>query len=134
MPDPVKELCKRKQRLYNKSKKTRNQDGWQEFCDIRKMYINSYALPGYLILISQFLTTSITPSSSAVVSCGWTKASACRLQITLSCAVICHIVSLQYLSRSSLHRLAGLPCRLFLSYWVSLKHLIKSLIKDVFKN
>ena len=28
----------------------------------------------------------------------------------------CHIVSLQYLSRSSLHRLAGLPCHLFLSY------------------
>ena len=47
---------------------------------------------------------------------GWAKASACRLQITLSCAVLCHIVSLQYLSRSSLHRLAGLPCRLFLSY------------------
>ena len=43
-------------------------------------------------------------------------ATACRLQITLSCAVLCHIVSLQYLSRSSLHRLAGLPCRLFFSY------------------
>ena len=39
----------------------------------------------------------------------------CRLQITLSCAFHYHIVSLQYLSRSSLHRLAGLPCRLFLS-------------------
>ena len=36
-------------------------------------------------------------------------------KITLSCAFRCHIVSLQYLSRSSLHRLAGLPC-LFLSY------------------
>ena len=36
--------------------------------------------------------------------------------MTLSCAVLCHIVSLQYLSRSSLHSLAGLPCRLFLSY------------------
>ena len=34
----------------------------------------------------------------------------------LSCAVLCHIVSLQYLSSSSLHRLAGLPCRLFVSY------------------
>ena len=33
----------------------------------------------------------------------------CRLQMNLSCAVLCHIVSLQYLSRSSLHRLAGLP-------------------------
>ena len=34
----------------------------------------------------------------------------------LSCAVLCHIMSLHYLSRSSLNRLAGLPCRLFLSY------------------
>ena len=37
-------------------------------------------------------------------------------KLTLSCAVLCHITSLQYLSRSSLHRLAGLPCRLFSSY------------------
>ena len=51
------------------------------------------------------------------MSRGWTKASACRLQITLSCAVLCHIASLQYLSRSSLRRLAGLPCRIFLSLW-----------------
>ena len=29
------------------------------------------------------------------MSRGWAKASACRLQITLSCAVLCHIVSLQ---------------------------------------
>ena len=50
------------------------------------------------------------------MSRGWAKASACRLQMTLSCVVLCHIVSLQCLSRSSLHRLAGLPCRLFLSY------------------
>ena len=50
------------------------------------------------------------------MSRGWAKASGCRLQITLSCAFLCHIVSLPYLSRSSLHRLAGLPCRLFLSY------------------
>ena len=46
----------------------------------------------------------------------WAKASAGRPQINLSCAFLCHIVSLQYLSRSSLHRLARLPCRLFLSY------------------
>ena len=32
------------------------------------------------------------------------------------CAVLCHIVSLQYLSRSSFHRLACLRCHLFLSY------------------
>ena len=37
------------------------------------------------------------------MSRGWAKASACRLQVSLSCAVLCHIVS-------------GLPCRLFLSY------------------
>ena len=50
------------------------------------------------------------------MSHGWAKASACRLQVSLSCAILCHIVSLQYLSRSSLYRLAGLP-RLFLSLW-----------------
>ena len=50
------------------------------------------------------------------MSRGWAKASACRLQITLYCALLCHIVSLQYLSMSSLHRLGGLPCRLFLSH------------------
>ena len=43
-------------------------------------------------------------------------ASACRPQVSLSRAVLCQSVSLQYLSRSSLHRLAGLPCHLFLSY------------------
>ena len=50
------------------------------------------------------------------MSSSWAKASACLLQITLACAVLCHIVSLQYLSRSSLDRLAGLSRRLFLSY------------------
>ena len=50
------------------------------------------------------------------MSRGWAKTSACPLQFNLSCAVLCHIVSLQHLSRSSLRRLAGLPCRLFLSY------------------
>ena len=53
---------------------------------------------------------------AAVVSRGWAKASACHFQVSLSCAVVCHIVSLQYLSRSSLHRLAGLPCRLCFPY------------------
>ena len=54
------------------------------------------------------------------MSRGWAKASACPLQVSLSCAVLCHIVSLQYLSRSSLHRLAALPCRIFLSYGVQM--------------
>ena len=53
---------------------------------------------------------------AAVVSRGWAKVSARCLQVSLSCAVFCQIVSLRYLSRSSLHRLAGLPCCLFLSY------------------
>ena len=52
---------------------------------------------------------------AAVVSRCWAKASACRLQVSLYCAVLCQIVSLQYLCRSSLHRLAGLPCPLLLS-------------------
>ena len=52
---------------------------------------------------------------AAVVFRSWEKASPCRLQVGLSCAVLCQIVSLQYLSRSSLHRLACLPYRLFLS-------------------
>ena len=46
---------------------------------------------------------------AAAVSRVWAKASACRLQVSMSCAVLCQIVSLQYLSRSSFHRLAGLP-------------------------
>ena len=53
---------------------------------------------------------------AAVMSCGLAKTSACRFQVCLSCAVLCQIVSLRYLSGSSLHCLAGLPCRLFLQY------------------
>ena len=53
---------------------------------------------------------------TAVVSRGWEKASACRLQVSMSGAVLCHMLSLQHFSSSSLHRLAGLPCRIFLSY------------------
>ena len=50
------------------------------------------------------------------VSHGWAKASGCRLWISLSCAVLCNIVFLMYLSRSSCFRLAGLPWRLFVLY------------------
>ena len=63
------------------------------------------------------LITRIKRRQKNYASRGWAKASACRLQVSLSCAVLFQIVSLQYLSRSSLHRLAGLPCRLFLSYY-----------------
>ena len=69
---------------------------------------NIYFLPNYTVSTHHH-------NWAAVVSRGWAKASACRLQITLSCAFLCHIVSLQYLYRSSLHRLAGLICRHFLS-------------------
>ncbi len=62
------------------------------------------------------ITCDIHYHWKAVVSCSWVKASVRCLQASLYCAVLCHIVSLQCLSRSSLHRLAGLPCRLFLSY------------------
>ena len=44
---------------------------------------------------------------AAVLSRGWAKASACRLQVSLSCAVLCQIVYL------SIH---GFPCRRFVSY------------------
>ena len=54
---------------------------------------------------------------TAVVPRGWEKASACRLQVSLYCTVLCQIVYLQYLSRSSLHRLAGLPCRMVITWW-----------------
>ena len=53
---------------------------------------------------------------ATAVSRRWAKVSACRIQVSLSFTVLCQIVSLQYMSRSSLRRLAVLPCRLFLSY------------------
>ncbi len=55
----LKKLCKRKQRLYNKANKTRNQDDWQEFCDIRKN-VHKQLRSARVSRISQFLTTSIT--------------------------------------------------------------------------
>ena len=64
------------------------------------------------------LTSNNHHQWSSVVSRGRAKASACRIQVSLSCAVLCQIASLQYLSRSSLHRLADLHCRLFLSYGI----------------
>ena len=46
----------------------------------------------------------------------WAKATACRLQISLSCVVLFQIVSLQYLSKWSLHGLAG-HTKSFLAIW-----------------
>ena len=54
---------------------------------------------------------------AAVVSRCWAKASACRLQVSLCCAVLRQIVSLQYLPGLSLRRLAGLPCRMVSKWW-----------------
>ena len=45
--------------MYNKAKKTRNQDDWQEFCDIRKN-VHEQLRSARVSHISQFLTTSIT--------------------------------------------------------------------------
>ena len=53
---------------------------------------------------------------AAAVSRGWRKASECRLQVSLSCVVLCHIVSLQYLSRSS-PLLGWSPLSSFLVIW-----------------
>ena len=54
--------------------------------------------------------------TSAILSRGWAKTSACCFQVCLSCAVLCQVVSFQYSSKSSLHRFAGLPYNLFLPY------------------
>ena len=53
------------------------------------------------------------------MSRGWAKASACLLQVSLSCAVPCQIVSLQYLSRSLFTACPGRLCSLssFLVIW-----------------
>ena len=48
----------------------------------------------------------------------WAKASACRLQITLSSAVLCHIMSLQYLFRQVVSPPLGWsPLSSFLVIW-----------------
>ena len=54
---------------------------------------------------------------AAIVSCGWAKASVCRLQVSLLCDVLCHIVSLQYLSSTAwLVSFVAFSCRMF-SNW-----------------
>ena len=45
--------------MYNKAKKTRNQDDWQELCDIRKN-VHKQLRSARVSHTSQFLTTSIT--------------------------------------------------------------------------
>ena len=51
------------------------------------------------------------------MSRGWAKASACCLQTTLSCAFLCHIVSLQYLSSVVSPSLGWSPLSSFLVIW-----------------
>ena len=51
------------------------------------------------------------------MSRGWAKASACRLQISLHCAVLCHIMSLQYLSKVVSPPLGWSPLSSFLVLW-----------------
>ena len=72
-------------------------------------------IPSDLVGLADYFSTIIIRQPMCPVV--FTKASAYRLQITLSCAFRCHIVSLQYLSRSSLHRLAGSPLSSFLVIW-----------------
>ena len=50
--------------MYNKAKKTRNQDDWQEFCDIRKS-VHKELRAARVSHISHFLTTSITDKSKS---------------------------------------------------------------------
>ena len=82
------------------------------------------------VILTDRRLTNIVPHSviirhhhhnwTAVVSRGWAKASACRLQVSMSCGVLCHIASAQYLSRLSFRRLTGFPCRIYLSYGLNL--------------
>ena len=53
---------------------------------------------------------------AAVMSRSWVITSACCFQASLWCVAHCQVVSLQYLPRSTLHRLASLPSRVVLSY------------------
>ena len=55
-----------------------------------------------LILSVIIITIIIIIGQPYIVCRSWANASACRLQVSLYCAVLCQIVSLQYLSRSSL--------------------------------
>ena len=69
---------------------------------------------------SPYIFPMLSMSSSSLGSRnarGSANASSCRLQVSLYCTVLCHIVSLQYLSMLSLHRLAGLPCRMVSTWW-----------------
>ena len=98
-----------------------NGDRWRIY---KKMHLSCHHLDTICHPDSSYITTKLYGISTchhhhhwaAVVSRGWTKASACRLQVSLSCAVLYQMVPLQYFSRSSLHLLGGLPCHLFLSY------------------
>ena len=57
---------------------------------------------------------------TAVLSRGWVNSSPCRLQVSLSCAVLSQIVYPPVFAQIVFHRLADLPCRLFLSYGLQL--------------
>ena len=65
---------------------------------------------------------------AAVLSRGWAKASACRLQIILSCAVLCHM-SLQYTVKIISKRLLGL-CKRSTKLGKRLPQLWKRLLKQ----
>ena len=87
---------------------------------IAEAFLCSCASPALVFSIDSDILKSLCSHDhrhwAAIVSRGWADASSRRLRVSLSRVVLCHFVSLQYLSMSSLHRLAGLTCRLFLSY------------------
>ena len=71
-----------------------------------------------LVKILATILSIARPTSSSVGSRSvpWLgKCLSMNYQITVYCAALCQIVSLHYLYRASLQRLASLPCRLFLS-------------------
>ena len=57
-------MCKRKKRLYKKTKRSRNPEDWQEFCNLRKD-LHKHLRSARLSYINQFLTTTITDKPKA---------------------------------------------------------------------
>ena len=60
----LKKTCKRKKRLYKKTKRSRNPEDWEEFCNLRKD-MHKHLRSHRLSYINQFLTTAITDKPKA---------------------------------------------------------------------
>ena len=74
---------------------------------LQSSHLNKYHSPYYNTWhMCFFKGASLTLSTLMIIkiigqpqSNGWAKASACRLQVSMCCPILCQIVSLQYLSR-----------------------------------